>query len=130
MPEAKGTFQIDSWEGETYEESEGAVLSRAFLTKTFVGDFEGSSSAELLLAEAQQGSRAYVGIERMDGALNGVRGTFVVQHSATGNRGDDRATVTVVPDSGTAGLAGISGSIAISVDEGGGHSYHFTYELG
>lgn len=130
MPEAKGTFQIDSWEGETYEESEGAVLSRASLTKTFLGDFEGSGSAELLLAEAQQGSRAYVGIERMDGTLNGVQGTFVVQHTATGNRGDDRATVTVVPDSGTAGFSGISGSIAISVDEGGGHRYHFTYELG
>lgn len=128
MPEAKGTFSVESWVGETYEESEGAVLSRASLTKVFEGDFQGTSSAELLLAEAE-GSRAYVGMERIDGSLNGVEGTFVVQHSAVSTPEGDRLTVTVVPGSGTAGLAGITGTIQIAVDEGGGHSYSIAYSL-
>ncbi|HVL52339.1 MAG TPA: DUF3224 domain-containing protein [Actinomycetota bacterium] len=128
MPEAKGTFSISSWEGETYEESEGAVLSRATLTKVFQGDFEGTGSAELLMAEAQD-SRAYVGMERIDGRLNGSAGTFVVQHSAVSSKDGDRLTVVVVPDSGTAGLAGITGTMEISVDDGGGHNYSFTYSL-
>ena len=129
MPEAKGTFQVHNWNGETYEESEGAVLSRASLTKTFEGDFRGTSTAELLLAEAQ-GARAYVGMERLDGTVDGAAGTFVVMHSATHVMdGKEHISVTVVPGSGTAGFQGISGSIDISVDEDGGHSYTLSYEL-
>ena len=129
MPQARGTFQVDSWAGETYEESEGAVLSRASLTKVFDGDLTGTSSAELLMAEAQQATRAYVGMERIDGTLNGAKGTFVVQHTALSSSEGDRLTVAVVPNSGTGQLTGITGAMAISVDEGGGHSYSFEYEL-
>ena len=82
MPEAEGSFQVHNWEGETYEESEGAVLSRASLTKTFEGDFQGTSTAELLTAEAKD-ARAYVGMERIDGTMHGIAGTFVVMHTAS-----------------------------------------------
>jgi hypothetical protein len=129
MPNAEGTFQVHNWEGETYEESEGAVLSRASLTKTFDGAFQGSSTAELLMAEAKD-ARAYVGMERLDGSLNGATGTFVVMHSASQvMNGEESMQVTVVPGSGTAGLEGISGSLKITVSEGGEHSYRFIYEL-
>jgi hypothetical protein len=129
MPEAKGTFQVHNWEGETYEESEGAVLSRASLTKTFEGDFQGSSTAELLMAEAKD-ARAYVGMERIEGTVNGSRGTFVVMHSASQVlNGEESMKVNVVPGSGTADLSGISGSLNITVSEGGEHSYHLIYEL-
>ncbi|HEX2052446.1 MAG TPA: DUF3224 domain-containing protein [Actinomycetota bacterium] len=128
MPEAKGTFQIKTWEGETYEEAEGAVLSKASLTKEFEGDFTGTSSAELLLAEAH-GARAYVGMERIDGTLDGATGTFVVQHWALSSKDGDKLTVNVVPGSGTAALEGITGTMEISVDEGGGHHYSLSYDL-
>lgn len=129
MPEAKGTFQVHNWEGETYEESEGVVLSRASLTKTFEGDFVGSSTAELLMAEAKD-ARAYVGMERIEGTVDGAGGTFVVMHSASQvMNGEESMKVAVVPGSGTAGFSGISGSLNITVSEDGGHSYHFIYEL-
>jgi hypothetical protein len=38
---AAGTFEIDSWEEEPYDEREGARLTRTRLTKTFRGDVEG-----------------------------------------------------------------------------------------
>lgn len=35
---AAGTFEIESWEEEPYDEREGAKLTRTRLTKTFRGD--------------------------------------------------------------------------------------------
>lgn len=128
MPEAKGTFAVHNWEGETYEEHEGAVLSRASLTKTFEGDFQGTSTAELLLAEANN-ARAYVGMERLDGTVGGASGTFVVMHSASQvMNGSEWLKVDIVPGSGTAGLTGITGSMKITVTEDGGHTYELIYE--
>jgi hypothetical protein len=129
MQNASGTFQVDSWDEEPYDEADGAKLSRASLTKTFHGDLEGTSSAELLVAIAQESSRAYVGIERIQGRLNELEGSFVVQHNATGTRGDDRAVVTVVPDSGTGDFAGLSGTFTICAEDDGSHSYDFAYEM-
>lgn len=129
MGTAVGTFSVDSWEQASYEEDGGAQLSRAAVTKTFRGDLIGTSSAQLLIALAQEGSRAYVGIERIKGRLEGLDGTFVVQHSATGRRGNEQLTVTVVPDSGTGGLTGLSGTMTIFVAEDGGHSYDFDYQV-
>ncbi|CAN5845542.1 hypothetical protein BH23ACT12_BH23ACT12_16530 [soil metagenome] len=129
MPQAKGTFAVHNWEGETYEEHEGAVLSRASLTKTFEGDFQGTSTAELLLAEANN-ARAYVGMERLDGTMGGASGTFVVMHSASQvTNGDEWLKVNIVAGSGTAGFTGITGSINIVVTEDGGHTYSIEYHL-
>mgnify|MGYP002783413940 FL=1 len=44
-------------------------------------------------------------------------------------RGAPSLTITVVPDSGTDELAGITGAMAIDVAPGGKHSYTFTYTL-
>jgi hypothetical protein len=74
------------------------------------------------------GSAGYVAIERVTGLLNGKRGTFVLQHSGTMNRGAPFLAVTVVPDSGTDALVGLEGELKISI-EGGKHSYEFTYRL-
>jgi hypothetical protein len=60
--------------------------------------------------------------------LHGKRGTFVLQHTGTMNRGTPQLSVTVVPDSGTDQLSGISGRMAIQID-GGKHSYEFEYTL-
>lgn len=129
MPKASGTFSVDSWDQAPYDEAEGAQLLRASVTKTFQGDLEGTSTAELLMALAQEGSRAYVGIERIKGRLGELEGTLVVQHNATGRRGDDHANLTVVPDSGTGGLKGISGTIEVCAGDDGSHTYDFIYAM-
>src|SRR5216683_2062335 len=48
-----------------------------------------------------KGSAGYVAMERVTGALHGRSGSFVLQHSATMNRGAPQLSITVVPDSGT-----------------------------
>ncbi|WP_248966154.1 DUF3224 domain-containing protein [Sphaerisporangium perillae] len=128
MPRANGTFDIDGWEPETLDEREGATLSRVHVTKTFKGDLEGNSTAELITAMAQvEGSAAYVGFERFTGALHGRKGTFVLHHTATGSGGEQSLSWTILPDSGTGELRGIRGEGQI-INEDGAHSYILDYE--
>ncbi len=61
-------------------------------------------------------------------ALQGRTGTFALQHSGTMTRGAQSLTLTVVPDSGTGELAGISGSMKIIIT-GGKHFYDFDYTV-
>ncbi|HEY7848877.1 MAG TPA: DUF3224 domain-containing protein, partial [Ktedonobacterales bacterium] len=68
---ASGTFTIDSWEPETYDEQDGVTLSRVRVRKTFRGEIEGASTAELLMSMSADGSAAYVGVERIVARVNG-----------------------------------------------------------
>jgi hypothetical protein len=67
-------------------------------------------------------------MERVTGTLKGRTGSFVLQHSGTMTRGTPQLSVTVVPDSGTAQLVGLTGTITIKIDNGK-HSYEFEYAL-
>jgi hypothetical protein len=129
---AAGTFEIDSWEEEPFDEREGARLTRTLLTKTFHGDVEGESSAELLMAyAAEEGSAAYVGFERVVGSVHGRSGSFVLHHTASagGTRGEPSATWSVVPGSGTGDLRGLRGEARIINESNGGHSFTLDYDL-
>jgi len=112
-----------------YEPVEGVVYGRFALSKTFRGDFEGESTAEMLTAGASvKGSAAYVAIERVKGTLAGRTGTFTLQHTGVMDRGDASLKVAVVPDSGAGELTGLRGTMSIDIVEGQ-HFYVFTYEL-
>jgi hypothetical protein len=63
------------------------------------------------------------------GTLKGRSGSFVLQHSATMNRGKPASSVTVVPDSGTGELKGLTGKMNIIVDPDGAHSYEFDFRV-
>lgn len=126
---ATGTFDIDSWEQTPYDERDGVSLSRTRVTKTFHGDIEGISTAELLMAGARDGSAAYVGLERIEGRVHGRSGSFVLQHSATMTRGAPSANWTVVPDSGTGELRSLRGEAQIINEPDGGHTFTLDYEL-
>jgi hypothetical protein len=100
------------------------------LDKRFHGDLEGTSQGEMLAAmTAVKGSAGYVAIERVTGTLRGRKGTFALQHTGIMNRGTPSLTITVVPDSGTEQLTGLSGTMAIIITADGKHSYEFDYTL-
>ncbi len=75
-----------------------------------------------------KGSAGYVAIERVTGSLHGRNGSFTLQHCGFMTRGAPELTITVVPDSGTAELTGLTGKMSIKVVEGK-HSYDFQYTL-
>jgi hypothetical protein len=62
------------------------------------------------------------------GALNGRTGSFVLQHYGVMTKGAMEQIVTVVPDSGTDQLTGLSGKMTITV-ENGVHTYRLDYVL-
>ena len=67
-------------------------------------------------------------MEKVTGALQGRKGSFALQHSGTMNRGVQSLTLTVVPDTGTGDLAGISGAMKIIITDGK-HFYDFDYTI-
>ena len=77
---------------------------------------------------AVEGSAGYVALERVTGSLNGKKGSFVLQHNGTMKQGVSTMIVTVVPDSGTEELTGLSGTMEIII-EGKVHSYILEYTL-
>lgn len=102
---------------------------RMLIDKQFKGGLEGTSSGEMLaVMTGVEGSAGYVAMERVTGTLGGRAGTFALQHSGTMTRGTPALTVTVVPDSGTGELEGLSGEMTIDVT-GGKHAYTFSYRL-
>jgi hypothetical protein len=126
---AVGTFEVTMNPESPYDVNEGASIGRVSLKKQFIGDLEASSSAEMIGARAEvKGSAGYVAIERVLGTLSGRTGSFVLQHSGTMTRGKGELSVSVVPDSGTGELKGISGKMTIEISEGK-HSYSFEYAI-
>jgi hypothetical protein len=122
---AKGPFEVKM----TPQPAGEHGLARLALDKQFSGDLEATSMGEMLAAHTGvEGSAGYVAMERADGTLHGRRGTFVLQHSGTMDRGAPSLALSVVPDSGTGELAGLSGTMSID-REGGKHAYSFDYTL-
>lgn len=106
-----------------------AELASMSIDKQFHGALEATSKGQMLACGGpSKGSGGYVAMERVTGALDGRQGTFVLQHSATMNRGVPELSITVVPDSGTGELTGLTGKMGIQIAEGK-HSYDFEYAL-
>jgi hypothetical protein len=124
--QATGTFEVKL----APQQAHSPDLGRMTLDKQFHGDLEAVSVGEMLSAmTAVKGSAGYVAMELVRGTLHGKQGTFVLQHSAFMIRGTPDLTVTVVPDSGTGELTGLTGRMQIIIEAGGGHSYRFEYTL-
>lgn len=110
--------------------TDDANIGRMSLDKVFHGDLDATSKGTMLsAATGVKGSAGYVAIEKVRGSLGGRKGTFVLQHSATMDRGVPRLDIHVVPDSGTEALAGLTGRMTIEIAPGGKHSYAFEYSL-
>lgn len=120
---AAGTFEVKLAPQSATE----PALGRMTIDKQFAGDLVGTSKGEMLAAMTEvKGSAGYVAMEKVTATLAGRSGTFVLQHSGTMTRGTPSLTITVVPDSATGELTGLSGTMTIDVAEGK-HSYVFRY---
>ncbi len=127
--QAAGTFEVSMKPLSSPEDPPGAIPGRMSLDKQFSGDLVAVGQGQMLTAMTPtQGSAAYVAIERVTGTLHGRAGSFVLQHTGTMNRGAQQLSVTVVPDSGTDALAGISGQLTIRIADGK-HFYVLEYSV-
>jgi hypothetical protein len=122
---ASGTFDVKLNPQSGKEDAVG----RMSIDKQFRGDLEGSSLGQMLsVVTTVKGSAGYVAMERVTGTLHGKSGSFALQHSGTMTRGVPQLSVTVVPDSGSGDLAGLTGKMEILIADGE-HSYVFEYSI-
>lgn len=126
---AKGTFEVKVTPLAAEENVGDPTISRLSLDKTFSGDLTGTSKGQMLgIGTDVKGSGGYVAAERVNGTLDGKKGTFALQHTGTMQGDKYEMLITVVPDSGTGELAGITGKMKIII-ESGKHFYEFEYSL-
>ena len=128
--QVSGEFQIQMETIEPYADGvDGINLGRMSIDKRFSGALSATSKGEMLSAmTATEGSAGYVAIEQVIGTLNGKKGSFVLQHFGTMNKGTDYLVLEVVPDSGADQLKTISGSMKIKLLDNK-HYYEFEYKL-
>src|ERR1700761_7740394 len=129
---ARGTFVVKMGPAEASALAQQAGVGRMTIDKTFSGDIDGSSKGEMLTGGAEStGAMAYVALERVTASLASRSGSFLLMHNAAmlkTDPGSGAMHVTVVPHSGTDELAGLAGTMTISIADGK-HYFDFEYQL-
>ena len=125
-----GTFDVTMSKEAMHDAAEDSGIGRMSLDKQYHGELDATGVGEMLAAmTATPGSAGYVAMEFVEGTLAGRSGSFFLQHSGTMDRGTPTLSVTVVPDSGTDQLVGLTGRLNIRIADGK-HHYDFEYDFG
>lgn len=121
----KGEFDV-AMESQTDDEF---AVGRMTLDKTYHGDLHGFSKGQMLSHVTNvKGSAGYVAMESFNGSLDGKKGGFVLMHQGIMDKGAQSLEISVIPDSGSDELTGISGKMSIEIVDGK-HFYLFDYTL-
>jgi hypothetical protein len=129
MPTVSGEFNVTMAPEPMSAVAADTGVGRMSLDKHYHGALEANGKGEMLAyMDRTLMSGAYVAMELVRGTLAGRRGSFLLHHSGTMERGAAGLTVLVVADSGRDELAGLSGKLHIRI-EGGKHYYDFDYAL-
>jgi len=132
---ARSEFGITHWEEEPHDkQDEGPELTRATVHKTYVGDVDGESVAELLTCKVDPDDYTKgagdLASERITGQVEERQGTFVIHHGGlSGSARDEETFGHVVPGSGTDDLTGIRGTVEINRSDAGEHTITLEYRF-
>ena len=128
---AHGTFEVKvAPQSPDNPPAEGAKLARLSLDKRYSGPLDAIGQGEILAdGGGARKDGAYVAMERVTGTLHGRAGSFALVHRALMRDGTPEGwSVVVVPGSGTGELAGLEGSLRITIEHGT-HFYDLEYTL-
>jgi hypothetical protein len=129
MASINGGFQVASWDESPYEERDGRRLTRASVTQQFEGDIAGEGTAEWLMAYQPNGTARFVGLQLVDGEVDGHRGTFVLETFGEFDGTMARWEAEVVAGSSTGELAELTGRGRFEAPHGSRASYELELEL-
>jgi hypothetical protein len=132
---ANGTFSVKSFVP-TEVVPDPAITTAlpvglSLMEKAYEGEIAGRSATLFTAAyDPASGAGTYLAMESFEGTVAGRSGTFNFVHSAT-TSGADRTGeyFAIVPLSGTADLAGITGTGGLTVDADGTHRVWFDFEI-
>ena len=124
-----GAFDVKLTPQASDDKAEGSALGRMSIDKTYHGNLDATGKGEMLTAGSSvKDSGVYVAVERVAGTLQGRNGTFALHHRGVMTRGVPQLAISVVPDSGTGQLVGISGTMTINIVDGK-HFYELDYTI-
>lgn len=127
---ANARFAIKNWEEQPYSEGQDLPkLTRASVTKTYTGDIAGEGRVEYLMMYRSDGSASFVGLERVEGRLAGMTGSFVLERTGVFEEGQAKESYSVIPGSATGELHGLRGEGRSAVGHGLEHPFSLTYEM-
>jgi hypothetical protein len=110
MASVRGEFEVTSWNEEPYAERDGErKLTRAVVTQKLSGGLTGTGAVQWLMSYQDDGTARFVGLQQLDGAIEGRNGSVVVD--TVGDFDGKQATGAwrVIPGSGTGDWAGMRG---------------------
>ncbi len=125
------TFSVKAWDEKTWEgdpanDVQGSKMTHAAIKYGYKGDLSGESDVQYIMCYRDDKTGVYYGLEKITGSLNGKQGSFVIQHDGIFDETTVNATVTIVPDCGTDGLEGLTGTGQLAID---GHAEQYTLSL-
>ncbi|PEN14153.1 hypothetical protein CRI94_03685 [Longibacter salinarum] len=121
-----GDFEIISWDEETYSNvGERAKMTRASVSQSFEGDFEGDGQVEYLMAYSDDTTARFVGQQWISGHVGERTGSVVLQISGTFDGETAQATWTVVDGTGTEDFRGVTGQGGFTAPLGDRAAYTF-----
>jgi hypothetical protein len=130
MPTATGAIEVRIGGEDTFHEGDGPRLAHAWGEQTFSGDITGDGTIHWLNAYRPDRTARLVGLQRIDGTLDGRTGSFVIEATADHTGTSSRGSWSIVPGSGTGELEGIAGSGAFDAPGGPNATYELDYEIG
>lgn len=131
MPKtAEGTFEVTAWDEKPFAQiGDGGKLTKASVKAKLDGDIIGEATTEWLMCYTSESNATYVGFQKVDGTLDGRKGSFVVETDGIFDGKKARGAWSIVPGSGTGGLAGISGEATFDSPKGTKASFSLEYDL-
>jgi hypothetical protein len=125
----KGKFETKSTPQPLDDTTSSIGGMRMTFEKRFHGPLDATGLVSMMgIMNRDLSSGGYVAIEKITGKVDGLQGTFCLQHSSVMLRGIPNQSITIIPDTGTEGLTGITGKMTIDIGDGQ-HYYTFEYEL-
>ncbi len=115
---AEGTYTVSAFTPTEHrpEIATAVGVGHVHMVKAYTGAVQGRSETQFSYAFSEEtGVGSYVAMESFEGSVDGHGGTFNFAHGATTSGGATRSDehFTIVPGSGTGGLAGIAGGGAL-----------------
>jgi hypothetical protein len=129
-------FTMKSWDETIVSGEEGAPrVAHAHAMMRYAGIIDGESSCDFLLYYPGEGfdggGSTSPGFERIEGSVDGRKGSFVIRHEVGFDPNGIQGTWTVVGGSGSGELTGLTGTGTAAGEMGQETvSYTFEYALG
>ena len=125
MTLARGTFQVMEWDEKPYHESASGKQTLAVVAQSFAGSVSGRGDARWLMSYRPDGTARFVGLQRVDGEVEGRHGSFVLETIGDFDGKTASWKADVIEGSAEGELQGMRGSGRFGAE----HGPEATYEL-